>query len=88
MDRPAPVGLFREAGFAEVVVHPIVDIDQGGSDRVWLDCLLERAALALEAAVINRDDFAAWTDGLETAFAAGTFFFAVVQFAVLGRVPA
>jgi ubiquinone/menaquinone biosynthesis C-methylase UbiE len=80
-------GLFAAAGFSEVVVHPVLMTDQGGEDRVWLEYLFERAGLALEAAVITRDDFAAWTEGLEAAFTAGTFFFAVVQFAVLGHVP-
>ena len=81
-------GLYAAAGFAEVVVHPMLLTDQGGEDRVWLDYLVGRASLALEAAVITRDDFAAWTGELNAAFAAGTFFFAFVQFAVLGRMPA
>ena len=81
-------GLFAAAGFTEVIVHPMLLTDQGGSDRVWLDWLLDRANLALDAAVVNRDEFAAWTGGLEAAHAGGTFFFAVVQFAVLGRLAA
>jgi hypothetical protein len=62
--------------------------DRGTTDRAWLDWLLEKASLALEAAVITRDDYAGWTEGLNAAFAAGRFFFAVVQFAVLGRIAA
>ena len=81
-------GLFAAAGFADASIHPMMLIDQGGEDRVWLEWLLEKAAAALEAAVITRDDYAAWTDELERAFADNRFFFGVVQFAVLGRVPA
>jgi len=80
--------LFAAAGFADASIHPMMLIDQGGEDRVWLEWLLEKAAAALEAAVITRDDYAAWTDELERAFADNRFFFGVVQFAVLGRVPA
>ena len=69
------------------VIAPLVLTDQGHVDRIWLEYLIERAAIALDAAVITRDDFAAWTGALEVAFAAETFFFSVVQFAVLGRVP-
>lgn len=78
-------GMFAAAGFSEVVAQPMLLTDQGAEDRAWLEFLMERADMALEAAVITRDDYAAWTDGLNNAFAAGTFFFAVVQFAVLGR---
>jgi ubiquinone/menaquinone biosynthesis C-methylase UbiE len=78
-------GLFAAATFTSVTVHPMMLTDNGRDDRVWLDYLLARADMALEAAVITRDDFAEWTDGLREAFAAGAFFFAVVQFAVLGR---
>ncbi|HVY18739.1 MAG TPA: methyltransferase domain-containing protein [Bauldia sp.] len=81
-------GLFAMAGFSEVVAQPLLLTDQGTTDRAWLDWLLERASFALEAAVITRDDYAGWTEGLNAAFAAGRFFFAVVQFAVLGRIAA
>jgi ubiquinone/menaquinone biosynthesis C-methylase UbiE len=80
-------GIYGAAGFSEVVVHPLLMVDQGAEDRAWLEWLCEKADAALEAAVITRDDHTAWTDGLEKAFAAGTFFFALVQFAVIGRVP-
>jgi hypothetical protein len=38
--------------------------------------------------MITRDEHSAWTDGLNEAVPAGKFFFAVVQFAVLGRIAA
>ena len=81
-------GLYGRSGLTDIVIAPLVLIDQGHDDRIWLEYLIERAAIALDAAVITRDDFAAWTGALEVAFAAETFFFSVVQFAVLGRVPA
>lgn len=80
-------GLYARSGLTDIVIAPLVLIDQGHDDRIWLEYLIERAAIALDAAVITRDDFAAWTGALEVAFAAETFFFSVVQFAVLGRVP-
>jgi ubiquinone/menaquinone biosynthesis C-methylase UbiE len=79
-------GLFARAGFAEVIAQPLLLTDQGTADRVWLDFLLERADMALEAAIITRDDYSEWTDGLTRAVADGTFFFAVVQFVVMGRI--
>ncbi len=85
MGRRLP-GLFATGGFAEVVAQPLLLTDQGTTDRAWLEFLLQRADMALEAAIITRDDYAGWTEGLERAFAAGTFFFAVVQFAVMGRI--
>jgi ubiquinone/menaquinone biosynthesis C-methylase UbiE len=79
-------GLFATAGFAEVVAQPLLLTDQGMADRVWLDWLVARADLALEDAVITRDEHSEWTGGLNDAAPAGKFFFAVVQFAVLGRI--
>lgn len=80
-------GLYARSGLNDIIIAPMVLIDQGHDDRAWLDYLIDRAELAHDAAVINHDDFTAWRSGLEVAFAAGTFFFSVVQFAVLGRVP-
>ena len=79
--------LFREAGFRDIVVEPIVDIDEGKGDRVWLDYLIERAAIAVADKVITEQEARHWTERLEDAFAAGRFFFSVTQFAVMGRVP-
>ncbi len=79
--------LFREAGLRDIAVEPIVDIDEGRGNRVWLDFLLERAAHALADKMITRQDARNWTASLEEAIAEGSFFFAVTQFAVLGRVP-
>jgi ubiquinone/menaquinone biosynthesis C-methylase UbiE len=81
-------GLFANAGFSEVVAQPLLLTDQGTMDRVWIDWLLKRADLALEDAVVTRDEHFAWTEGLLEAVPAGKFFFAVVQFAVLGRIAA
>lgn len=80
-------GLYARSGLVDIVIAPLVLIDQGHDDRVWLEYLIERAAIALAASVITRADFETWTSGLEVAFAAERFFFSVVQFAVLGRVP-
>lgn len=79
--------LFREAGFRDIAVEPIVAIDQGGGDRHWLEYLTERATMAQEAGVISTAEAAEWTLTLEAAFAGGHFFFAATQFAVMGRVP-
>jgi ubiquinone/menaquinone biosynthesis C-methylase UbiE len=79
--------LFREAGFETFTIEPIVDVDEGGGDRSWLDYLKERAALALEAKAISVSEAESWSEALEEAFAGKRFFFAVTQFAALGRVP-
>ena len=81
-------GLFNSVGFADVVIEPIVLIDRGRDDRAWIEYLEERARMALAAGVIGSDDLAEWMQGIADALAANTFFFAVTQFAVLGRVPA
>jgi ubiquinone/menaquinone biosynthesis C-methylase UbiE len=80
-------GLYARSGLTDLVIAPLVLIDQGHDDRIWLDYLVERAEIALDAGIISRDEHAAWIGGLEVAFAAESFFFSVVQFAVLGRVP-
>ncbi len=79
--------LFRATGLRDIVVEPIVNVDEGTGDRIWLDYLIERAAIAVAAQVIADDEAAAWTADLERAFSAGRFFFSVTQFAVIGRVP-
>ena len=81
-------GLYDAAGFGTVTFEPIVLVDRGRDDETWLAYLLARADKALDAGVIVRDDHTRWTAGLNEAFAAGTFFFALTQFAALGRVPA
>jgi ubiquinone/menaquinone biosynthesis C-methylase UbiE len=83
--RVAP--LFREVGFRNIVVEPIVNVDQGAGDRSWLEYLIERARIALDAKVISPTEASEWSLTLEAAFAGGHFFFSVTQFAVMGRVP-
>ncbi len=79
--------LFREAGLRAITVEPIVGIDEGSGDRVWLDYLIERAGIAVADKVITEQEARHWTERLEEAFAAGRFFFSITQFAVMGRVP-
>ena len=80
--------LFRAAGFTDIAVEPIVDVDDGSTgDRVWLDFLVERGTMARDAMTVTEEEARVWSEGLEAAFAAGRFFFSVTQFAVLGRVP-
>ena len=79
--------LFRECGFRDIIVEPIVDIDEGTGDRTWLDYLTEHAEIAVAAKVITEQEGRTWSARLEEAFASGRFFFAVTQFAVMGRVP-
>jgi arsenite methyltransferase len=79
--------LFAGQGFAEVVVETIVSIDEGAEDRAWLEYLFERAALAVSAGVVSREDAVKWMAGLEQGFRDRNFLFGVTQFAVLGKVP-
>ncbi len=79
--------LFRECGFRDIVVEPLVGVDEGGGDRAWLEFLQERAGIALEGKAITPTEAREWIAALEEAFAGGRFFFSVTQFAVLGRVP-
>lgn len=79
--------LFREAGFRDIVIEAIVNIDEGKGDRIWLDYLVERAGIAVSDRVITEQEARHWTERLEDAFAAGRFFFSVTQFAAMGRVP-
>ncbi len=79
--------LFRATGLRDIVVEPIVNVDDGTGDRIWLDYLIERAAIARADGVIDAAEEDAWSAGLEAAFAASRFFFSVTQFAVMGRVP-
>jgi len=77
---------FKECGFVDVVVEPIVDIDQSG-DAVWLDFIRERAQNAVEGGSVSDAEARAWTGAIEAAAVADRYFFAITQFAVLGRVP-
>lgn len=79
--------LFRDAGFRDIIVEPIVDVDDGTGGRAWLDYLVERAAIALADAVVSEEQARFWRDHLEEGFAGGRFFFSLTQFAVMGRVP-
>lgn len=78
--------LFAAAGLADVAVHPIVLMDRGRDDRAWFDFARERGEIALAGGAVTREEVATWQDGLDVAFRTGTFFFAVVQFVVIGRV--
>ena len=79
--------LFAAAGLADIAIHPIVLMDRGRDDRAWFDFARERGEIALDAGAVTRDEVATWLDSLDVAFRSGTFFFAVVQFVVIGRVP-
>jgi ubiquinone/menaquinone biosynthesis C-methylase UbiE len=79
--------LFGAQGFADIVVEPIVSIDEGGEDRAWLEYLFERAALAVSAGVVEREEAVRWMGKLDQGFNNRDFFFGLTQFAVLGRVP-
>jgi ubiquinone/menaquinone biosynthesis C-methylase UbiE len=79
--------LLKSAGLAEVMIEPIVSVDQGGGDRAWLDFLKERAFIARQADVISGEESGGWIAALDEAFGDGRFFFAVTQFAAIGRVP-
>jgi ubiquinone/menaquinone biosynthesis C-methylase UbiE len=78
--------LFKECGFVDIAVEGIVDVDQSG-DPVWLDFAKERAQNALKGGVVSEAEARAWTGAIEAAAASNRYFFAVTQFAVLGRVP-
>jgi SAM-dependent methyltransferase len=81
-------GLFAGQGFADVTVETMVTTDTGGGDRAWLDYLFERAALAVSAGIVAREEAVRWMAGLDEGFNNGNFLFGVTQFMVLGRVPA
>ena len=79
--------LFVAQGFAEVSVETIVAIDEGGEDRSWLEYLFERAALAVAAGVVTREDAIKWMGALDDGFKSKNFLFGVTQFIVVGSVP-
>ncbi len=79
--------MMEQSGLGDLAIEPLVAIDRGGGDRAWLTFLHERAEIAREAGVVDAAESSAWTAALDEAFAARTFFFGFVQFAVVGRVP-
>jgi ubiquinone/menaquinone biosynthesis C-methylase UbiE len=79
--------LFASQGFAEVDVETIVATDEGGGDRAWLEYLYERAALAVAAGLITREEAIKWMATLDDGFNNKNFLFGVTQFIVVGRVP-
>lgn len=78
--------LMRGRGLAEVVVHPIVSIDDGRQDEAWLGYVRSRADVALTAGAIRAEERTAWLAALDAGRASGDYFFSVTQFAVVGRV--
>jgi len=78
--------LFKECGLVDVTIEAIVDVDQSG-DAAWLEFIKERAQNAVEGGVISDAEARVWTGAIEAAAAGDRYFFAVTQFAVLGRVP-
>ena len=79
--------LFSGQGFAEVTVETIVTTDEGGGDRTWLEYLFERAALAVSAGVVTREEAVTWMAAIDQGFNNRNFLFGSTQFIVLGRVP-
>jgi ubiquinone/menaquinone biosynthesis C-methylase UbiE len=79
--------LFASQGFAEMDVETIVATDEGGGDRAWLEYLYERAALAVAAGLITREEAIKWMATLDDGFNNKNFLFGVTQFIVVGRVP-
>ena len=79
--------LFKECGLIDVAVEAIVDVDQSG-DAVWLEFITERAQHAVQGGVVTDAEASAWTKAIEAAAVGDRYFFAITQFAVLGRVPA
>ena len=79
--------LFKECGLIDVAVEAIVDVDQSGDD-VWLEFIAERAQHAVQGGVVTDAEASAWTKAIEAAAVGDRYFFAITQFAVLGRVPA
>jgi ubiquinone/menaquinone biosynthesis C-methylase UbiE len=79
--------LFASQGFAEVDVETFVATDEGGGDRAWLEYLYERAALAVAAGLITREEAIKWMATLDDGFNNKNFLFGVTQFIVVGRVP-
>jgi hypothetical protein len=79
--------LFAAQGFADVVVETFVTTDEGGGDRTWLEHLFERAALAVSAGVVTREEAVTWMATIDQGFNNRNFLFGLTQFAILGRVP-
>jgi ubiquinone/menaquinone biosynthesis C-methylase UbiE len=78
--------LFNECGLIDVTVEAIVDVDQRG-DATWLEFIRERAEYAVRGGVVSDPEARVWTEAIQAAAAGDRYFFAVTQFAVLGRVP-
>ncbi len=78
--------LFNECGLIDVTVEAIVDVDQRG-DATWLEFIRERVEYAVQGGVVSDAEARVWTDAIQAAAAGDRYFFAVTQFAVLGRVP-
>ncbi len=81
------VGLFKEAGLADVEVHPktLVSDDLDIADRVF--SFFATADGLVGAGVIDGDDAARWRNELRTANAAGRFFTSYTGFLVAGTRP-
>jgi ubiquinone/menaquinone biosynthesis C-methylase UbiE len=81
------LGLFREAGLAEIAVEPVTVLLTDLSQANAVLALEDTVARAAAADLVAGADGAAWLDALRAASEAGRFFAAVSGFIVAGRKP-
>ena len=78
--------LLRECGVDDVLIQPVVILDEGVHGREWLRFLHQRAELAVAGGVVNSAEAREWQEAIDRAVSRRRYFFSVTQFVVWGFV--
>ncbi len=80
------VPLLRDCGLHDVLVRPLVIVDEGVDGLEWVRFLHQRAELAVAGGVVKPAEAREWQEAIDRAAAEGRHFFSVTQFVVWGTV--
>jgi SAM-dependent methyltransferase len=78
--------LLRDCGLDDVLVQPVVIVDEGVHGPEWVRFLHQRAELAVAGGVVNPAEARAWQESIDAAASQRRYFFSVTQFVVWGTV--
>ena len=78
--------LLRDCGLDDVLVQPVVTMDEGAHGPEWVRFLHQRAELAVAGGVVKPAEARAWQESIDAAASQGRYFFSVTQFVVWGTV--
>ncbi len=78
--------LLRDCGIDDVLVRPVVIVDEGFDGPEWLRFVHQRAELAVAGGVVSPAEARKWQEAIDQAAFQRRYFFSVTQFVVWGTV--